>query len=157
MAKRIVIALRRHDRIEEILPCIEKIARPGMRVVFLLRYPIELWSYLTDHWIDTESPAKAMLAGRKVNYHYSWELQKGLAERKIAAARESLRAMEVEAAVHIYTGSLKKLLQAFTIEQETPLIMISRGTGRWRRIVGKIPLLRFLERPGFPPVVLLQV
>lgn len=35
MAKQILVPLKEHDRIEEIIPYIEEVARPGMRVVFL--------------------------------------------------------------------------------------------------------------------------
>ena len=157
MAKRIVVALRRHDRIEEVLPCIEKIARPGMRVVFLLPYPVKLWAYLSDQRIDTNSPTKAMLAGTGINYRCSWEMQRGLAEQKMAPVRESLRKMDVEAVAHVYTGNLRRLLATFAVEQETHLMMILRGTRRWRRIGRKIPFLRFLERPISPPVMLLHV
>jgi hypothetical protein len=127
-----------------------------MRVVFLLAYPVELWAYSIGG-IYTESPTKAILAGRQMDYRYSWEIQRGLAERKITAARESLRKLDVEAAAHVYTGSLKKLLATFAAEQETHLMMTSRSSRRWRRIAGRIPLLGFLDRPRPVPVTLLHV
>lgn len=148
MAKRIVIPLNRHSKIEEILPYLVKITRPGMKVVFLIHYPVESWSYPT-----TESPTKAMLAGREILHRSSWDLQRGLAERKIAPARESLYSMQVEVAVHVYTGRLKKLLAAYKDEDETYLIILPL-TRLWRTIVGKIPLLGFLKQPGFSPVML---
>ena len=39
MAGQILIPLRQNDRIEEIIPYIEEIAKQGMRIVFLIRYP----------------------------------------------------------------------------------------------------------------------
>ena len=150
MAKRIVIPLKRHSQIEEILPYLVKITRPGMKVVFLIHYPVESWSYPT-----TESPTKAMLAGREILHRSSWDLQRGLAERKIAPARESLCSMQVEVAVHVYTGRLKKLLAAYKDEDETYLIILPLTRNRlWRTVVGKIPLLGFLKQPGFSPVML---
>ena len=73
MAKRIVIPLKRNSLIEEILPGLGKIAQPGMRVVFLIPYPVESWSYRT-----TESPTKAMLAGREISHRSSWGPAEGI-------------------------------------------------------------------------------
>src|SRR5262245_9909341 len=149
MAKRIVIPLKRNSPIEEILPGLGKIAQPGMRVVFLIPYPVESWSYRT-----TESPTKAMLAGREISHRSSWDLQRGLAEGKIAPARERLDSMQIEVAVHVYTGSLRKLLAAYKDDDETYLIMLPPTRSRlWRTVVGKVPLLGFIKRPSFSPVV----
>jgi hypothetical protein len=34
MAEQILVTLKRHDRIEEIIPYLEKVAQPGTTVVF---------------------------------------------------------------------------------------------------------------------------
>jgi hypothetical protein len=68
---KILVSLGRHDGIEEILPYIEKIAHPGMRVVFLIPYPVKLWPWFRDHWITTESRRAAIVAGRKIIHEYS--------------------------------------------------------------------------------------
>jgi len=41
MNKKILVPLGRHDRSEEIIPYIENVARPGMKVVFLVRYLVD--------------------------------------------------------------------------------------------------------------------
>ena len=41
MAKQILVPLTKGDRVEEIISYVEKVAQPGMKVVFLLRYPGE--------------------------------------------------------------------------------------------------------------------
>ena len=40
MAARILVPLKRHERIEQIVPCIEKVAEPGASVVFLVHHPV---------------------------------------------------------------------------------------------------------------------
>jgi hypothetical protein len=38
MSKKILVPLRQNDRTEEMVPYVEKVARPGMKVVFLVHY-----------------------------------------------------------------------------------------------------------------------
>lgn len=158
MAGQILVALNRHDRIQEILPYIEEIAKPGMRIVFLIPYPVELWLYLRDHWVTTESPTKAMLEGRKIMERYSWELQRGLAEQRVFPAREALRKRGVEIAVDIYTGSLRKVVESYTHDGDVHVIMMRAGIGL--RIMGFLhgisPLFRLFKRPSFSSVLLLH-
>ncbi len=130
MAGKILVALKRNDRLEEIIPYIEKIAQPGMKVVFLLRYPVAgdfLW--LGDHCVTTESPREAMLAGRRIMQRYSWEVQRALAEQKVLIAREALRRKEIEVAVEIYTDSLRRVVRHYTATGDVHLIMMGAGSG----------------------------
>jgi len=41
MSKKILVPLGQYNRTEEMIPYIEKVARPGMKVVFLMRYPVD--------------------------------------------------------------------------------------------------------------------
>lgn len=158
MAKQILFPLKRDDRIEDLIPFLEELAKPGMRVVFLVPYPVESWLYLKDHWVTTESPREATLAGRKIMDRYSWEVQKGLAEQKVAPAREVLQKVGMEVGVDLYTGSLRKVIEDCTANGDAPLIMMRAGSGH--------PLMRLLsrtilpfglfKRPSSPPIVLLH-
>ncbi|TMA09901.1 MAG: universal stress protein [Deltaproteobacteria bacterium] len=141
VAKQIVVPLTRHDRIEEIIPYLEEIAKPGMRVVFLVPYGVELWAYLRDHWITMESPT---LAGKKIKE------QKGSAEHGILAARDAFRSMGVEITVEVYTGSLKRVIRNYTTNGDMHLIIM--------RAAGVARLMRFFmgcsfRQPGLPPVL----
>ena len=40
MAIKILVPLRKHDRLEEIVPYMEEMAEPGASVVFLIRHPV---------------------------------------------------------------------------------------------------------------------
>lgn len=156
MAEQILVPMRRHDRIEEIIPYLEKVANPGMRVVFLFPYPVNSWLYLRDHWITTESPREAMLAGKKIMDRHSWEVQRGLAERKVFLASEFLQKKGVELAVDIYTGNLKRVIGDCASNQDVRLIMRRAGSNH--------PMMRLLRRvlvpfglftrPSFSPVLL---
>ena len=43
---KILVPLKRHDQIEEIMPYIEKVAEPGAGVVFLVHHPVSGFKWL---------------------------------------------------------------------------------------------------------------
>jgi hypothetical protein len=141
VAKQIVVPLKRHDRIEEIVPYLEEIAKPGMRVLFLVPFGVESWACLRDHWITMESP---ILAGKEI------KAQKGSAEHGILAARDALRKMGVEIAVEIYAGSLKKVISSYTANGDIHLSIVrTTSAARLMNLFVGCPF----KRPGLPPVL----
>jgi hypothetical protein len=158
MAGQILVPLKRHDRIEEIIPYLEKLAKPGMRVVFLFRYPVDSWLYLRDHWVTTESSREAMLAGKKVIDHYSWDVQRGLAEQKISLARKALQERGIEVAIEIYTGSWRRLMDDYKANGDVHFIMMHAASGHLMIRLLRRMMLPFglFKPPSFPPVVLLH-
>ena len=130
-AGQILVVLKEHDRVEKMTPSLEQLARPGMRVVFLVPYPVGLWRYVRDHWITTESVSEAMLSGSQIMEHYSWEAQRALAERKVMAARDALRKKDVQVAVELYTGSLRRALRDYGSDNTTALITTKTPVGGW--------------------------
>ena len=129
MAEQILVPLKSNDRLEEIIPYIEEIAKPGMKAVFLVRYPVDGLEWLRDHWVTMESPREAMLAGRKIMEKYSLEEQGRLAKQKCFPVCEPLRKRGVEVAVDVYTGSLKKVVDSFTRNGDSTSIMMQAGWG----------------------------
>lgn len=155
MAGQILVALKRHDRIDKIIPYVEEVAKPGMRVVFLIPYPLEAWPYLRDHWVTTESPREATLEGRKIMERYSWEVQTGLAEEKVLPAREALSKRGVQVAVDVYTGPLKRVVGSYTQNGDVHLIVMRDGIGLriMRFLYGTIPLFGLFKPPTFSSVL----
>jgi hypothetical protein len=138
MAGQILVPFNSHLRVEDIVSVIEEAAKPGMRVVFLVRYPVDPWVWFRDHWVTTESSRNAMLAGAKVMEKYSWEGQRALAEEMVAPWRYVLQKMGVKASVAVYTGSLSSVVETYCREDETPLVM---------RAQNNLPIMGFLRRP----------
>lgn len=158
MVGQILVLLKTRDRVEEIVPYIEKIAQPGVRVVFLIPYPVDLWLWWRDHWVTTESPREAILAGRKITESYSWELQRQLAEQRVLPARDAFRKMKVEIAVDVYIGSLSSAVQNYTANGDVYLIVTWKGTSfsLMGFLRGMIPLFGLVKRHAFS-LVLLQL
>ena len=49
MAPQILVALKSEDRLSQMIPYIEKIAQPGMKVVFLIRFSPQTASKASRH------------------------------------------------------------------------------------------------------------
>jgi hypothetical protein len=134
MSRKILVVLKRCDQASGIVPCLEKLITPGMTVVFVIRYPVELQQYLRDHWVTTESAGAARLAGRKIMHRYSWAAQRELAEEMIISAREALYRKGVQVQVCLYTGSLRRTVLTYTADSDPLWILIpaqgSHGSGR---------------------------
>ena len=123
MAGQILVPFNSHLRVEDIISVIEQAAKPGMRVVFLVRYPVDPWVWFQDHWVTTESSRNAMLAGRKVMEKYSWDGQRALAEEMVAPWRYVLQKIGVTVAVDVYTGSLSSVMENYRRGDGISLVM----------------------------------
>ena len=62
MEGQILVPFNSHVRVRDIISVIEKAAKPGMKIVFLIRYPVDIWEWFRDHWVTSESSRNAMLA-----------------------------------------------------------------------------------------------
>jgi hypothetical protein len=138
MAGQILVPFNSHLRVEDIVSVIGEAAKPGVRVVFLVRYPPDPWVWFRDHWVTTESARDATLAGRKVVEKYSWEGQRALAEEMVAPWRYVLQKMGVEASVALYTGSLSSVVETYRRADKTSLVI---------RAQNNLPVMGFLRRP----------
>ncbi len=137
MSGQILVPFNSHLQLEDIISVIEEAAKPGMRVVFLIRYPVDPWVWFRDHWVTTESSRDAVLAGRKVIEKYSWEGQRALAEEMVGPWRYVLQKMGVKATVNVYTGSLSSVVENYSRGDEISLVM--------RTIAAKVSASRFRE------------
>jgi hypothetical protein len=138
MAGQILIPFNSHLRIKETLSVIKEAAKPGMGVVFLVRYPVNPWAWFRDHWVTTESARDAMLAGREVVERYSWEGQRALAEEMVAPWRHALQKIGVNATVEVYTGSLSSAVENYGRRNGISFVM---------RAQDDPPIMGFLHRP----------
>jgi hypothetical protein len=138
MESQILVPFNSHVRIRDIISVIEKAAKPGMRIVFLVRYPIDTSEWLRDHWVTTESSRDAMLTGRKIMDRYSLEGQRALAEEMLVPWRHALQKMEVKATVDVYTGSLSSVVENYSRRQGITLLPRARNN---------LSVIGFLRRP----------
>jgi hypothetical protein len=153
MNKKILVPLGRYDRSEEMIPYIEKVARPGMKVVFLVRYPVDGFI-----WGKEEYGMRAALEAKELVNYYSWEGNFERAKKQVAPACEALRAKCIEVAVDVYAGSLKKGVRSHMLNGDVHLIMTRAGIGDWvaRLFDGTTSIFKWFKRPTFSPVLLIN-
>ena len=123
MAGQILVPFNSHLQLKDIISVIEEAAKPGMGVVFLVRYPVDPWEWFRDHWVTTESSRNAVLAGSKVIEKYSWDGQMALAEELVAPWRHVLQKMGVKATVDVYTGSFSSAVENYRRGDGISLVM----------------------------------
>jgi hypothetical protein len=138
MKGQILVPFNSRNRVSDIISVIEKSAKPGMRIVFLIRYPINIREWLRDHWVTTESSREAALEGRKIMDRYSIEGQRALAEKIVAPWRPALEKMGLKATVDVYTGSLSSVVENYRRHGGASFLIRARHG---------FPMMRFLHRP----------
>ena len=153
MSKKILVPLGQYDRSEEMVPYIENVARPGMKVVFLVRYPVDGIRLHKEGY----GMKAALEAKNSVNY-YSWEGNLENAKKRVAPACEALRAKGIEADIDVYAGSLKKAVRSHTLNGDVYLIMTRARIEDWiaRLFDGTKSIFKWFKRPSFSPVMLIN-
>ncbi len=176
MDAQILVALKRNDRVEEILPYVEQVTQPGMKVVFLLPVHDSKTNCWRDQRIFMEVERQTRLAtGLPAGYsweskaslaherhfpvcEYSWENQKRLYQETLFPLCEPLRQKGCEVSVALYTGSLRKALRYYALGTDRCLIMVRGGIGLWitRFMQGAIPIFGLFKRTECAPMLLLR-
>jgi hypothetical protein len=152
MNKKILLPLGRYDRSEAMIPFIEKVVRPGMKVIFLMPYPVDEFT-----WAKEEYGVRAALAAKKLVRHYSWEGNLERAREKVAPACEALRARGIEASVEVYAGCLKKAVRSHVSTGDVHLVVTRSGIGSAIKslLTGSLSMFG-LKRAGYRPVCLVH-
>jgi hypothetical protein len=110
MSDKILVPLKKHDRIEQILPYIEKVAEPGARVVFLVRHPVGGFKWLQAYCGIAQSGLQKNLAVRRMMESYSLKMRTQLAERRVFQTCAALHALGLNISVDVYTNGLRNAL-----------------------------------------------
>ncbi len=157
MSKEILVNVKSYDRVEDILPCLERVAQPGTKVTFLVRYPVD--GIISIRSNEVFGRAAALAETRRLGKYYSWEENQKRAEWKVSPARETLQRKGAEVAVNLYAGSLKKAIKSHVPEGGENLVMTRAGIGQWiftSFLHGTNSVFGFFRRARFSPVLLIQ-
>ena len=158
MREAILVPIDQCDPIEQIVPWVDNIAKPGMSVVFLVRSSVNNWAWIYAHVTAIQTGNVIALQTCNAQERARLEEEQQSAELKLAALRESLRRKGLETEVKIYAGGLKKTLANLTKDENVRFVMISGGrVNLFARLIG--PVARFFnpfKRAGFSPLVLIH-
>ena len=117
MTGQILVPLRRNDKIEDVVPYLEQIARPGSRVILLIHYSVEGLD-----WLQSKSTT-SVIKDQK------------LVDKNTFLALEPLRERDVTVTLDIYAGPLRKVVKQYTLRGNIDLVMIVAGS---RSRIGKL-------------------
>jgi hypothetical protein len=155
---KILVPLKKHDRIEEIVPYIEKVTEPGSSVVFLIQRPISGFKWLQAYCGISQCGLEKTLAVPRMIESYPLKMQIELAQRRVFQTCGALHDMGLNFTVDVYTGSLRKTLRIYANNGDVQLLVMRLGIGQ--RIMGFLQgvdsIGTMLRRPTASSVLLLQ-
>jgi hypothetical protein len=147
MGQEILVALKSEDRLSQMIPYIEKVAQPGMRVVLLVGFITHFDSNHSNELQDPEATAckegeskQAQFAASNTSGTPLMEQQKLLSEHKVFMALEALGKRGIEITVDVYTGSLRRAVKSYTSKGDVHLIVMRANPKR--------TIIEFLEKAG---------
>ncbi len=156
MAKQILVPISRNDRVKEMIPYVERVAQPGMKVVFLVRYPVGGFDeYIRAGMATGETGIPNPEKVRKIGERYFMDSQHQMARQKVFPACDALQEKGAEVTVDVYTGSLNDAVQSYTDNGDVHLLMAHAGIGHLisRFFNATISVLRSVKRPSSSPTL----
>jgi hypothetical protein len=151
MGPQILVALKSEDRLSQMIPYIEKIAQPGMKVVFLIGFrPLAAATTPRDNAPGLRVLEEPRLDGEAETQQFAAEISSGTpsmekqrlsVEHKVFLALEALRKKGVEILVDVYAGSLKRVVKHYMRKGNVHFIV---------KRVGKVASMIQFVRRTFP-------
>ena len=123
MAKKILVPLKKGDRVEGLVPYIKEVSQPGMSVVFLIHHPVDDLRWLQAYCGAMEGLTDNALALWRMAESYSVETRRRLAQQRVFHACEALQKLGVKIAVDVYRGGLRKALRSHIHNGDVELIV----------------------------------
>jgi hypothetical protein len=130
MATKILVPLRKHDRLNEIVPYIEEVAEPGASVVFLIRHPVSGFKWLQAYAAIAQCGIETAPAIRRMAESYSSRMRMQLARQKVFSACEALHRLGVTVTVDIYASSLSKTLSSYVSHEDAHFVVMQPVIGQ---------------------------
>jgi hypothetical protein len=158
MAEKILVPLNRHDRVEEVIPYIEKVTQPGTSVVFLIHHPVNGLKWLQAYCGIMECGLEKTMAIRRMVESYSIKMRRQLAQQKVFHTCDALHKLGVKVAVEIYTGNLRKTLRSYVLGGDVDLIVMRPGIGHriMNFLQGMVSIRNIVRQTAFSPVFVLS-
>jgi hypothetical protein len=156
MVDQILIALKRNDRVEEIIPFIQQIARPGMKLLCLVHCGVSGLNALMDQLLAIRTGIRLeVLAGSNSKGDVLKE-RRQWAEQRVLPACDVLRNRGVKIEVIAYAGRLQRVVQNYLQKEDIRLVMMpSRGDWVTKYLYRIGPMARLLNSGRLRPVVFL--
>ncbi len=153
MDERILVALRRWDRVEHVLPYLDMIARPETKIVFLFHYAGGFDKYLD--WRCTSRPEFFFTAS---NGGEPPPDRRRLPEEERSPGSEAFLKIAAKIEIAVYSGRFRKAVSQYMGKGDVQLLLLPGGRSNWlRRLWQNIfSIRRPFKSPTLRPVVLFR-
>ena len=153
MNKKILVPMKRNDRVEDLFPYVENVARPGMKVVFVMPYPVD-----GLRWSTEEFGHKAIVEGKRLASYYTWDANLKKAKDRVSAASNGLSVKGIDVGVELYAGNMRNVVRDHAAKGDVHLIVTRAGIGDWiaRLFDGTSSVFKWFKRPSLSPVLLIN-
>ena len=155
MSGQILVPLGKRNRIEEIIPCLDVLARPGMQVVFLTPYR-EKVSWMEVQLTAMQTGTKAITTTTALAANASREAHLRSVEEKISPARVGLQKKGITAVVDCYSGSLRNAIRSLRGPENEMIVVLSEHTIMGKFIAQATKLFGSFRTGGATPVLFIR-
>ncbi|HWP60291.1 MAG TPA: hypothetical protein VNL14_20520 [Candidatus Acidoferrales bacterium] len=129
MEKKILVPLKKDDRIEEMIPYIKQVAQSDTTIVFLIHHPVRGFKWLQVYCAAMEGVTDNALALWRMAESYSVETRRQMAEKRVFHTCAALQKLGVKIAVDTYSGGLRKALRSHIRNGDVELILTKPWIG----------------------------
>jgi hypothetical protein len=155
MAGQIIVPLSGSDQIEDILPYLERVAQPGVRIVFLIHVSLRGFGKLTAQLLAIHTGLFSNPSTGLDDEEFVRSRIRSVEEQIFLRCSE-LREKGIAMIVSVFAGSFRKVLHDYAQQEEIHLVMMRGEAGsRLRRTLRHVVshLHRFRVEK-LPPVLL---
>jgi hypothetical protein len=154
MVDRILVALDETQRIHPFMAHLKLTARPGDKVIFLIRTATSTWGDVETHLPMVETGNITAREYRRSAWRFNVDQEKHKAERNLELVCETLRRNGMNTEVRMYAGGLSKAVRECTKAGATRLIIMPGNHATIQMVKAFLAALRLLSH-DVPPVALL--
>ena len=154
MADSILVALDETQHIQRFMPHLKMTARPGDKVIFLVRTATSAWGEVETHLPMVETGNMTSREYRGSAWRFNIDREKQKAERNLALACETLQRKGMSTEIKMYAGGLSKAVRECTKAGATRLIIMPANYSRIQVVKAVLAALRLFSC-HVPPVALL--
>jgi len=149
MSHQLLVPIKSRDRIEDLLPYLEDIARPEMTIVFLVHLGVNRFAQLTAQLLEVQS-------GLPANFSTDTSVAQSNLTHRIEHIGRELRNRGVRIKVKFYSGRLLPILRQHSIRDGRKLVIMRPGMSFVRRWVRSLLAALQLAKPSPAMPVLLS-
>ena len=150
MKNKILVPVTVKSRVDDLVPSIERLAQPGTRVIFLMKFALTDFHRVLPLCAKMEDGITDGSAFSQLALIHSPATSIKRAEKKLAPAVSILKAEGVEATIAVYEGRLNKALRQHSSSGDACWVMSRRGIPSWLAgfLRGRNSLVDLTRRPA---------